>query len=428
MTRKTLFGDPDFVSVWSVGALGSTARWLEMLVVGVFVFDQTGSPFLVALMLVLRMLPMGIFGLAGGMLAEHFDRRRVLLVAMGAMFVVSVAQGVLAANGLIEVWHIALGAFMGGLMWITDFPVRRTLLADIAGPERVGRAMSLDITSTSGTRMLGPLAGGALLASTGLAGAYLVAAIAYALAFVLLVRLADVSKYSPSPDAHEQSETVTSRPEGKPAKAQSLNLRELLADVGQIRSRLARNPPLAGIFAVTIVFNVWCFPFVSMIPVFGRDFLELSPAGIGMLAGAEGAGALLGAGLLAVFAVPSKSRFYYSGGVIAYTLLVLTFTALLSPFLSFLLMIAIGFAGALFAAMQSALVIMNGGIHRQQMMGVLSVCIGTGPIGFLHLGVMANLLGPRIACAVVAAEGLVAVLWVLWRWPALLSTQGSPRR
>ena len=70
MTRKTLFGDPDFVSVWSVGALGSTARWLEMLVVGVFVFDQTGSPFLVALMLVLRMLPMGIFGLAGGMLAD----------------------------------------------------------------------------------------------------------------------------------------------------------------------------------------------------------------------------------------------------------------------------------------------------------------------------------------------------------------------
>ena len=61
-----LLGEPAFRKLWLVGALTSTARWLDALVIGIFVFDQTASPFLVASMLLLRMLPLALFGFAGG--------------------------------------------------------------------------------------------------------------------------------------------------------------------------------------------------------------------------------------------------------------------------------------------------------------------------------------------------------------------------
>jgi MFS family permease len=86
--RRSLFRDPSFLRLWSVGAIVATARWLEMLVIGIFVFDVTSSPFLVALMLFLRMLPMGLFGVFGGVLADRFDRRRVLIAAMCFMTIV----------------------------------------------------------------------------------------------------------------------------------------------------------------------------------------------------------------------------------------------------------------------------------------------------------------------------------------------------
>ena len=70
-TSKPLLRDPLFLRLWSVGALNSTGRWLDMLVIAIYVFEITASPFLVASMLILRLLPMSIFGLFGGALAQR---------------------------------------------------------------------------------------------------------------------------------------------------------------------------------------------------------------------------------------------------------------------------------------------------------------------------------------------------------------------
>ncbi len=84
----------------------------------------------------------------------------------------------------------------------------------------------------------------------------------------------------------------------------------------------------------------------------------------------------------------------------------------------------VGLTSAAFGAMQSALVLMNAPTgYERQMMGILAVCIGTAPIGFLHIGVLANLFGPNTACTIVAVEGIMAMLFAFWRWPTLMSSQ-----
>ena len=392
-----LLKDSKFLRLWAVGALTSTGRWLEMLAVGIFVFDETGSPLLVATMLMLRMLPLGLFGLFGGEIASRFERRRVLLTTLGSLVALAAALGTLAALGQLAVWHVGVGAFVAGLAWVLDFPVRRTLLADIAGSERLGAAMSLDTVASSGTRLLGPLLGGGLYAVAGMEGAFFLTASAYGIAMLLLLTLRGFSQGREEPSGG--------------------TLKRLQAALGDLR----RTPVLQGILATTVVFNVWGFPVMSMVPVIGAEELHLLPAQVGLLASMEGLGSLLGAFGLAAFASRSRFRQLYYGGTLIYLLAALGFANSGNVWASAGLLLALGLSLSAFAAMQSTLILLNAPeASRQRMMGLLSVCIGSGPLGLAHLGILSNWLGASAACSIVAAEGLVALALALWRWPELL--------
>lgn len=203
-----------------------------MLAVGIFVFEETGSPPLVAATLMLRMLPLALFGLFGGEIAGRFDRRRILLATFAALAALAGVLASLAVFGRLAVWHVALGAFIAGLAWVLDFPVRRTLLADIAGHARLGAAMSLDTVASSGTRVLGPVLGGTLYAVAGMDGAFLLTATAYVLAFGLLLGLRRVA------------ESV--------AEVSGQAMARIRAALRELRGL----PVLQGVLATTVVFNV----------------------------------------------------------------------------------------------------------------------------------------------------------------------------
>lgn len=404
MTRTPLLRDGGFLTLWSLGGLNSTGRWLETLVIAVFVLDMTGSPLLVAAMLMLRLLPMALFGAFGGVIAQRFRRLAILRVVSTVIIVSALVQASLAESGLLQVWHVGVGSFVSGLAWSTDFPVRRTLISDIAGPNRVSRAMSLDILVGAITRTAGPLLGGYLYQKIGLPGAFLLAAGFYACGWLLIVLRRSVEP------RQNQRDSVTAA--------------SLLEGLRQGVYALRASRTLPGIFGVTLVFNLWGFPFFSMVPIYGREVLGLDAAGVGLLVSIEGAGALLGAALLAFVARAEHSRYIYVFGVLGYCLFALAFVQSAGFWLASGLLLLAGIASAAFGAMQSALVLMNAPVDfERQMMGLLSVVIGTAPLGFLHIGLLADWLGVAEACTVVAIEGLTAMAVVLWRWPRLLSLQ-----
>ena len=109
----------DFWRLWFVGMVVSTVRWLETVAVGIVVYQQTGSPFVVAMITMLRLLPMGLFGAFLGAFAERFDRRLTLAALVGLLTVTSTALAIVAATGALQIWHLALGAFVSGCGWAT---------------------------------------------------------------------------------------------------------------------------------------------------------------------------------------------------------------------------------------------------------------------------------------------------------------------
>src|SRR6201997_5160902 len=183
--RAWLVGEPDFRRLWLVGLVVFAVRWLEMLAVAVFAYQQTGSPLIVALLTMLRMLPMALFGAFVGAMAERIERRTTLIIVVVSMLLSSLTLALLAWADALEVWHVALASFVNGITWTTDNPVRRTMIGEVVGPERMSAAMSIDVGANNASRMLGPTVGGILLATFGIGGAFTVSVAGYALALAV---------------------------------------------------------------------------------------------------------------------------------------------------------------------------------------------------------------------------------------------------
>ena len=383
----------DFWRLWYVGMIVSTVRWLETVVVGVVVYQQTGSAFLVAMVTMLRLLPMGLFGAFLGAFAERFDRRLTLAGVVGLMAVTSALLSFVAWTATIEVWQLAVASFINGCGWATDNPLRRVMMGEVVGRDRMGIAMALDVGAGNASRMVGPAVGGLLLAGVGIEGAFLLSVLMYATA--VAATLAVRSRILPSPGA------------GAVLTRTWESVRVVLAD-----------RRLGATMVVTIIYNVFAWPFTSMIPVIGRDRLFLGPEGIGVLTSLDGVGAFVGALLLALWLTPGWHARAYISGVAAYLVALIAFALAPVPALAGVALLLTGLGGAAFATLQATIVYLASPHHmRSRILGVLSMCIGTGPIGFIWLGWLADRIGASQATAITGVMGLLALaaIYPLWR-------------
>ncbi|WKA27401.1 MFS transporter [Bradyrhizobium roseum] len=382
---------PDFWRLWYVGLVVATVRWLETVVVGIVVYQRTDSAFLVSMMTMLRLLPMGLFGVFLGALAERFDRGRTLFAVVLMMSGTSAVLAVLDQAGQLEVWHFAVASFINGCGWSTDNPVRRVMMGEVVGRDKVGTAMSLDVGASNATRMIGPAVGGFLLAGTGIHGAFILSVLMYGTALLAIL-------------------TIRARiPRAAGSNA-------VLARIGEGLALVRGDRRLIGVLVVTVIYNLFAWPFTSMIPVIGRDRLHLGPEGVGLLATMDGIGAFVGAMLLALWLTPRWYGRAYIGGVVCYLITVVIFALVQSPALAAAALLLTGLGGAGFGTMQATLVYLAAPVEmRSRILGVLTVCIGTGPIGFVWLGWLADHIGAHNATAVTGILGLVAMA-ATWRW------------
>ena len=394
--RAGIFGEPDFRRLWLVGVVVFAVRWLEMLAVAVFAYQRTGSPFIVALLTMLRMLPMALFGAVVGAMAERFERRTALIIVVISMLLSSLVLALLAWSDALEVWHVALASFVNGIAWTTDNPVRRTMIGEVVGSDRMSAAMSLDVGANNASRMLGPTLGGVLLATVGIGGAFAVSVACYLIAIAAAMRINHRNSVRPTGSASALARMIE----------------------GFMLVRHDRR--LIGTLVITVIYNTFGWPFTSMIPVIGHDNLDLGAVGIGLLASMDGVGAFCGAVVIALMAKPAMFARLYVGGVVIYLLMLPVFALAANPLLAGTVLLATGVANAGFSIMQATLVYLAAPPEmRSCIFGVLSVCIGVGMVGFIHLGLLAGIIGASWATATIGVEGILVMLLTRRFWRAL---------
>ncbi len=398
---------PGAARLWATGIAVSVMRWLEMLAFSLFALAETGSALVVSLTVFARMLPLLFLGGIASSLAERGDRRTTLLIALATMLAAALALFAASLAEVLSVPLIMAAAVLGGVFWAVETPLRRTMLAEAGGIERIGQSMGLEIATNQLTRLTGAVLGGTIVALLGLGGVFVCGILLYAGAILL------ISGLDRSP------------PRSSAVRGVGAILRGLMESVREAR----RSPLLMGSLLISAVFNLWAFPYFALGPVVGREVLGLGPSGIGLLMGMEPLGALLGSILVAVRVHPRLFAPLYGLSPIIFVLGTTLFAVTGSVLVAHLALLGAGLGMAAFAVMQMVLPIYVAPPEmRVRMVGLMAMTIGVAPLGLAHAGLLAEWLGAQNALLVLAVQGSLATLAVLLRYPALLTTRLRPER
>ena len=373
--------------------------WLEMLVIPLLTLELTDSPFLVSLVFFLRFVPM-LFGFGLGVLSERINRKHLLVSGLIVQAATALTWALLALTGSIEFWHLAVGSFLIGIVMTSDFPVRRTMMGEIVDRSQIGRAMSLEMTSSSFFRILGPFAGGVLLGTVGAYGGFLLAALLYLAGLIIAVS----TNYLQPLSTERDTSTKTQMTQG----------------INYIR----RNEIIIGTLVVTLVINAFGFSYMSQQPVVARQVLEVSDVLIGVLQSVEGVGMFLGAALVTIFARPHQYIRIYMGSSLLYLLTITLFSQSNTYWASLLILFLSGIGMSGFAAMQSAIMVYTSSQEmRGRVMGSVTMFIGFGPLGALGIGMLAGFYTIATAVMITACIGIACTLIVFILYPSMRTSK-----
>lgn len=397
LSRLTdLIANSDIRNLWFTGVFTGINRWTEVLVIGIFTYQLTGSALTVALIAFANTVPGALFGILVGVIGERFNKKILLLIGYSCMIMIMGILFYLAHIEEITLWLLALGTFLSGTFGTMEYPFRRTLLGETGGLNNASTCLTFDVAISKITMFVGPLLGGFLMYKFGIQGFYLVAVVSFALASLFVSK---VKIISPSNNSHRTHFFYSVR--------------------GGI-SQAYNNKSVLGVLIFTIILNFFGYSFISMVPVIGADKLDLSSVSIGVLSSMLGAGALINLIILAITAKPDFFMRYFVGGTLI--VLVTIFFFAISPLFGLALLVLFigGLGEAGFSSMQATIAFTTTPPEaRSRVMGLIVVCIGFGPLGVLHTGFMADWLGADVAISIIAIEGLIIALLCLWFIPAL---------
>jgi MFS family permease len=378
----------------AIGAFCGVARWLEFVAIAIFAYELTHSPELVALLAVLRMLPYVLLGFGMGALADAINRKTLLIASLFVMALVSGAMAILTLSGAAGYALVAAATMTSGAFWTTDMPVRRRLLVDAVAKDRIAAALGFDNSTMYATRALGPVIGGTTYQFLGIDGIYALITVSYLICVLLALRLTAGASQAPA------------------AVAPGTRLRLLLPPRELIGDRRFQI-----VMGVTLVFNLWCFPFVTMVPVIAQKDFGLAPILVGAMSACEGIGGMFGALVVAWLAVErTLFRFYYLG-TLAFLVLVAALSLHLTVGAAVGVLLVLGVASASFSATQYALIyVIAPPDMRGRATGVLAFFIGSSMFGHYHTGLLFEKLGSVTAMQIMAVEGtlVMLILGILW--------------
>jgi MFS family permease len=384
--------------LYFIGQLVSmNGTWMQNVAQAWLVYRLTQSSFMLGLVAFFGTLPMLLFGLLGGVVADRLSRRKLLMGAQVLAMSQAATLGVLTLTGLVQVWHILVLAATLGLVHAFETPARHSFVAELVPREDLSNAIALNAGLFNLARFLGPAIAGLLVALLGEGPVFLVNAGTF---LVLLMMLLAIRL----PGALE-----------RPAAGSTLT------HLGEgLRFAWGHAPIRAGLMVVALVGLVGA-PHVVLMPVFAQEVFGGGPKTLGMLLGAVGAGALAGALRLAQrVGTTGLERVIGSAGVLA-GLMLLALSAVPALWLALPVLAALGFAlTTVFSTSNAFIQLAVPDRLRGRIMALFSVIfLGLMPIGSLASGSLAHLIGAPATVGVFGVLCLVGAAVFLWRRPAL---------
>jgi MFS family permease len=374
--------------------VSNSGTWISRIAQDWLVLSLTGSAFAVGVTTAMQFLPVLLFGLFGGVIADRFPKRQLLMATQGAMGLLAAGLAALTLAGVVRPEHIYVFAFLLGLVTVVDNPARQTFVVEMVGKADLANAVSLNSANFQTARLVGPAIAGALMAAVGAGWAFAVNALSFGAVILGLLAM-----------------------RGSELRRQP----RLPREKGQLREGLryvAERPDLIWPIVLIGFIGTFGFNFPTVLSGFAYSVFHVGPGQYGLLNTALAIGSLVGA-LLAARRARPRLRLLVAA---ALGFGVLEALAGLAPdFWAFaVLLTVVGLLGLTFNTAANALVQLRTAPEmRGRVMSLfMMVFAGGTPLGAPVVGWLTQQYGPRvglIACGFVSAGAAALIGLVLAR-------------
>lgn len=375
---------PNYRRYFTGQLISLSGTWMQTVAAIWVVLSLTGSGVAVGLTTALQFLPMLLIGAWGGLLADRFPKRRLLMTTQALMAIPAVGLFAVTATGVVVPWMVFLAVFAMGAVNAVDNPTRQSFVIEMVGPDRVVNAVSLNSVIVQAARIVGPAFAGILIATAGVVPCFAINALTFVAMILALWRMDPARLHAAPPAKHEP---------------------------GAIRAGLRYvmgTPELMVPLALMALVGTLGFNFQVVLPLLAKFSFESGAMTYAVLVSAMAVGSIVGA-LVNGHRGRTGPRLI-AGGALAFGVAALW--AALMPSLAFEVpaLMLLGAASVTFAAtVNSTLQLAVSPEMRGRVMALYSVVfLGSTPIGGPIAGWLAQSYDPRIALLLAAASGLFA--------------------
>ena len=363
--------------------VSNTGTWMQRIAQDWLVLEITNSPLAVGVTTALQFLPMLLMGLWGGLIADRYPKRTLLLMTQTSMGLLATALAILTLSGHVQVWHVYLIAFGLGLATVVDNPSRQTFVNEMVPQHLVRNAVSLNSGNFQLARMLGPAVAGVVISLVGSGWAFAINAVTY-LAVIAGLMLMRTSELQPAP-----------RPKRGP---------------GQIREGLTyvrRQPVLLWTIVLVFFVGTFGYNFAIILSAYTKDVFHSGADLYGLLNTAMAAGSVAGALFAARRTTGRMSLLFGTAGAFSLMLVLLGATPWLWVFVA--LLVLTGLFSVTFNTLANSTVQLRTDpeLRGRVMSLYMLVFMGGTPFGSLIVGAITDHWGAPIALVV---SGAVCVL------------------
>lgn len=390
---------PNYRRYFAGQVVSLSGNWMQMVAEMWLILELTGSGIAVGVTSALQFLPMLLLGAWGGVLADRWPKRRLLIATQATLALPALALWALTATGAVVPWMVFALVLARGMVTAVDHPTRQAFVVEMVGTDRVVNAVGLNSVLIHSARIIGPAGAGALIATVGIAPCFLLNAATFA-AMIVALRAMDPRRlaHPPRPDRDQ-------------------------GGVGAALRYLRREPGLLIPLAMMAIVGTLAFNFHVLLPLLGRFTFEGGALAYTALAMAMAAGSIVGA--LAIGARGRISERGLVGACAAFGAFALLAACAPTLPLALAALVPLGAVSVAFAAgVNSTLQLGASASMRGRVMAIYSVVfIGSTPIGGPLVGALAEIAGPRAGLVLAAVAALVAAAG---GWYAFSRRRGEP--
>jgi MFS family permease len=387
-------------------SMGGT--WMQNVGQGWLVLLLTHSPFYLGVVTALQFLPVLLFSLIGGVIADRVPKYRLMIATQSVMGVLALLLAIDVSAGTVRIWHIYILAFLLGIANAMNMPTQQALAVEMVGKDDLLNAVSLNAASNNISRIAGPALAGVLIAAVGVAVCFYINAFSFlaVIAGLLLMRTKEFQRT-------ERSGRSTT----------------MLAELTEGLAYVRRTWSALMIMVLVFAFGSFGWTTNVLFPVFARNVLHVGAVGYGAMTSTFGIGSLLAVSGLALMTKPRRSLML--SGMAAAILILLAFAWSRSYPLSLLLIACLGAAIFCFATQTNTILqTITPDPLRGRVMSVYTMLfVGSQPLGAFVTGSLASAFGAPAAQtidALVCAAILLAVLGYERLIPASRRNSGLP--